>query len=87
MSKIIVPYDEMIQRAGTIRQQAELVRAEVQILDANVKNVEWMGNRARRFFDMWEQARPQMLEWARILEAFAAELEDQGRRIRDVDLS
>ncbi len=87
MSYIKVPYNEMIQRAGVIQQQAEMVRAEVQRLDGSVKSVEWMGQRAGRFFDMWEEARPQMLEWAAILEAFSAELRAQGERMKQVDES
>jgi WXG100 family type VII secretion target len=86
-SMIKVPYQEMQQRAGVIRQQASLVRAEVQALETNVDSVEWMGNRARRFFDMWEEARPMMLQWADILEAFADELEQQARRMEAVDNS
>ncbi len=84
-SMIKVPYVEMQQRAATIRQQASLVRAEVQALEANVDTVEWMGNRARRFFDMWEEARPQMLQWADILDAFADELDQQAKRMEMVD--
>lgn len=87
MSYIKVPYNEMIQRAGVIQQQAEAVRAEVTRLDSSVKSVEWMGQRAGRFFDMWEQARPQMLEWAAILEAFSTELHQQGERMKRVDES
>lgn len=87
MSYIKVPYNEMIQRAGVIQQQAEMVRAEVQRLDTAVKTVEWMGQRAGRFFDMWEEARPQMLEWAAILEAFSTELRTQGERMKQVDES
>ena len=87
MSYIKVPYNEMIQRASVIQQQAELVRAEVQNLDGTVHSVEWMGQRAGHFFDMWEEARPQMLEWAAILEAFATELRQQGDRMKRVDES
>jgi len=87
MSMIKVPYVEMQQRAATIRQQATLVRAEVEALDNNVKSVNWIGNRASHYFSMWEQARPQMLQWAQILDAFADELDQQAKRMEIVDNS
>ena len=86
-SMIKVPYTEMQQRASTIRQQASLVRAEVQALETNVDSVQWMGNRASKFFNMWEEARPAMLQWADILDAFADELDAQAKRMEAVDNS
>lgn len=86
MSDIIrIPYEELYQRAARIRQQAELVRTEVRTLSQTVESVEWMGRRAENFFKMWNDARPEMENWALILERFADDLESQARRIQAVE--
>ncbi len=86
MSDIIrVPYTELFQRAAAIRQQAEVVRQEINTLDETVTSIDWMGQRAQRFFNMWEEARPQMQQWVTILESFATDLENQARRMQTAD--
>lgn len=86
MSDIIrVPYTELFQRAASIRQQAEVVRQEINTLDETVTSIDWMGQRAQRFFNMWEEARPQMQQWVTILESFANDLENQARRMQTAD--
>ncbi len=88
MSDIIrVPYTELFQRAAAIRQQAEVVRQEINTLDETVTSIDWMGQRAQRFFNMWEEARPQMQQWVTILESFATDLENQARRMQTADES
>jgi WXG100 family type VII secretion target len=87
MSYIKVPYNEMIQRAGVIQQQSEAVLAEVARLSQTVDSLDWMGQRATKFKDLWGRARPQMEEWAKILEDFATELRLQGERMKHVDES
>ncbi|KXK24674.1 MAG: hypothetical protein UZ15_CFX003000183 [Chloroflexi bacterium OLB15] len=88
MSDIIrVPYTELFQRAASIRQQAEVVRQEISTLDETVTSIDWMGQRAQRFFNMWEEARPQMQQWVTILESFATDLENQARRMQTADES
>lgn len=80
-----VPYVELLHRASRIRQEAERVRAELLNLTRTVESIHWMGKRAERFFAMWEEARPQMENWAKTLESFADELEHQARRIQAAD--
>ncbi|MBE2184521.1 MAG: WXG100 family type VII secretion target [Anaerolineae bacterium] len=88
MSDIIrVPYTELFQRAASIRQQAEVVRQEINTLDETVTSIDWMGQRAQRFFNMWEEARPQMQQWVTTLESFATDLENQARRMQTADES
>jgi len=80
-----IPYAELLHRASRIRQEAELVRAEIQNLNQTVETLHWMGKRADRFFRMWEESRPEMESWVRTLENFANELEQQARRIQAAD--
>jgi WXG100 family type VII secretion target len=88
MSDLIrVPYTELFQRAASIRQQAEIVRQEINTLNETVQSINWMGRRAERFFNMWEEARPQMQNWVTILESFASDLENQARRMQTADES
>jgi WXG100 family type VII secretion target len=88
MSDLIrVPYTELFQRAASIRQQAEAVRNEINLLNTTVAEIHWMGQRAQRFFDMWEDARPQMENWVTVLENFAIDLENQARRMQAADES
>jgi uncharacterized protein YukE len=44
-----------------------------------------MGKRADRFFQLWNETLPEMEQWVMILETFAAELEDQARRMQAAD--
>jgi WXG100 family type VII secretion target len=86
MSDMIrVPYSELFQRAASIRQQAEVVRQEINTLSQTVESINWMGRRAERFFNMWEEARPQMENWVTILTSFATDLENQARRMQTAD--
>jgi WXG100 family type VII secretion target len=75
----------LFQRAAAIRQQAETVRREIVSLSETIGSIDWMGRRAERFFRMWEEARPQMDNWVTILESFATDLENQGRRMQNAD--
>lgn len=86
MSDLIkVPYTELLQRAQRIRQQAEVVRQEIQTLSETVESIQWIGRRADRFFAMWETAKPEMESWALILENFANDLELQAQRMQAAD--
>jgi WXG100 family type VII secretion target len=86
MSDIIrVPYTELFQRASRIRQQAEVVRTEIRNLNETVSTIDWMGQRAEKFFKMWEDTRPTMESWVTTLEAFANDLENQARRMQSAD--
>jgi len=80
-----VPYVELYQRAARIRQEAQVIRAEIQTLTETVETIQWMGQRAERFFALWEETRPEMEGWVRTLESFADALEDQARRIQAAD--
>ncbi len=80
-----VPYVELFQRASRIRQEADIIRAEIQTLTETVENIQWMGRRAERFFALWDDTRPEMEDWARILEGFAVSLEEQARRMQAAD--
>lgn len=82
---IRVPYAELLQRAARIRQEAETIRAEIRSLKATIESIQWMGRRADRFFTLWEETLPDMEAWVAILERFAAELDDQARRIQAAD--
>jgi WXG100 family type VII secretion target len=84
---IRVPYTELFQRAASIRQQADVVRTEIGTLNETVASIDWMGQRAQRFFNMWEEARPTMEQWVTILESFATDLENQARRMQSADES
>lgn len=80
-----VPYAELFARAARVRQEADAVRAEIQRLSETVESIQWIGKRADRFFTLWEETRPEMENWVRVLEGFAAELEDQARRMQAAD--
>lgn len=88
MSDLIkVPYSELFERAARIRQEADAVRTEINRLTQAVESIQWMGRRADRFFNMWNDARPEMETWVQTLEAFANDLEDQARRMQAADES
>lgn len=88
MSDLIrVPYTELFQRAARIRQETETIRTEIQRLRATVDSIHWLGRRAERFFSLWSETAGEMEEWVAILEGFAAELEQQARRMQVVDES
>lgn len=80
-----VPYAELLQRAARIRQEAEIVRAEIQTLKETVESIQWIGKRAEKFFMLWDETRPEMENWVQILETFANDLEDQARRMQAAD--
>ena len=86
MTDIIrVPYTELLQRAGRIREQADAVRREIQQLTQAVESIDWIGGRAGRFFSMWADAKPEMQRWADALDGLAEELEAQARRMQAAD--
>jgi WXG100 family type VII secretion target len=86
MADIIqVPYTELFQRAARIRQQADLVNSEIETLAGVVDSIQWIGQRAQRFFAMWEEAEPEMRSWVSILRSFADDLDNQGRRMQAAD--
>lgn len=86
MSEIIkVPYAELFVRAARIRQEAEAVRAEIQLLTETVESIQWMGKRAEKFFSLWQETKPEMENWASILENFATNLEAQARSMQAAD--
>ena len=80
-----VPYAELYQRAARIRQEAQAIRVEIQTLSETIENIQWIGKRADRFFGLWDDTRPEMETWVRILETFADTLEDQARRMQAAD--
>ena len=80
-----VPYVELFQRAARIRQEAQTIRAEIQTLTETIENIQWIGKRADRFFLVWDDTRPKMESWVRVLENFADTLEDQARRMQAAD--
>lgn len=80
-----VPYAELLQRAARIRQEADTIRAEMKTLRETIESIEWMGKRADRFFQLWNETLPEMEQWVMILETFASELEDQARRMQAAD--
>lgn len=80
-----VPYAELYQRAARIRQEAQAIRVEIQTLAETIENIQWIGKRADRFFGLWDDTRPEMENWVRILETFADTLEDQARRMQAAD--
>jgi WXG100 family type VII secretion target len=80
-----VPYAELYQRAARIRQEAQAIRVEIQTLAETIENIQWIGKRADRFFGLWDDTRPEMENWVRILENFADTLEDQARRMQAAD--
>ncbi len=86
MSDLIkVPYAELFVRAARIRQEAEAVRAEIQLLTETVESIQWMGKRAEKFFTLWQETKPEMETWATTLENFAASLEAQARSMQAAD--
>ncbi len=86
MSDLIkVPYTELFQRALRIRQEADTIRTEIETLKSTVEGIQWIGKRADRFFVLWNETLPEMEQWVMILEKFAAELEDQARRMQLAD--
>ena len=80
-----VPYVELYQRAIRIRQEAQAIRTEIRTLTETVENIQWIGKRASKFFALWDDTRPEMENWVRILENFADMLEDQARRMQAAD--
>ena len=82
---IKVPYTELFQRAARIRQEADVIRAEIETLRQTVESVQWMGKRAERFFTLWNDTIPEMERWVPTLQGFADELESQARRMQLAD--
>ncbi|MBL8116401.1 MAG: WXG100 family type VII secretion target [Anaerolineae bacterium] len=82
---IKVPYTELFQRAARIRQEADVIRAEIETLRQTVESVQWMGKRAERFFTLWNDTIPEMERWVATLQGFADELESQARRMQLAD--
>jgi len=82
---IRVPYAELLQRAARIRQEAQTIRSEIRTLKASVESIQWMGQRASRFFAQWDETITDMEAWVAVLERFASELENQARRIQAAD--
>lgn len=82
---IKVPYTELFQRASRIRQEADAVRAEIQLLAETVESIQWMGKRADKFFAMWHETKPEMETWVQTLENFANSLEAQARSMQAAD--
>lgn len=82
-----VPYAELLQRASRIRQEADVIRAEIRTLREAVESIQWMGQRAERFFTMWEESVPEMEAWVETLEGFATDLETQAQRMQAADQS
>lgn len=80
-----VPYTELFQRAARIRQEADVIRAEIETLRQTVESVQWMGKRAERFFTLWNDTIPEMERWVATLQGFADELESQARRMQLAD--
>ncbi|MBN8618578.1 MAG: WXG100 family type VII secretion target [Anaerolineae bacterium] len=82
---IKVPYTELFQRAARIRQEADVIRTEIETLRQTVESVQWMGKRAERFFTLWNDTIPEMERWVATLQGFADELESQARRMQLAD--
>lgn len=82
-----VPYAELFQRAARIRHEADIIRNELHRLNESVESIQWMGQRADRFFTSWNETRPDMEHWISILEKFADDLEEQARRMQAADES
>jgi WXG100 family type VII secretion target len=82
---IKVPYSELLLRAQAIRQEAEATRAEIQALRQAIESIQWMGKRADKFFTMWENSRPEMENWALLLDNLALSLEMQAQRMQVAD--
>jgi WXG100 family type VII secretion target len=82
---IKVPYSELLLRAQAIRQEAEATRAEIQALRQAIESIQWMGKRADKFFTMWENSRPEMENWALLLDNLALSLEMQAQRMQSAD--
>lgn len=80
-----VPYAELLQRAARIRQEADSIRIEIKTLRDTVESIQWMGKRADKFFMLWNESHPEMENWVTMLENFAADLEDQARRMQAAD--
>ena len=80
-----VPYAELYQRAIRIRQEAQAIRTEIQTLTETIESIQWIGKRADKFFALWDDTRPEMENWVRILENFADSLEAQARRMQAAD--
>jgi len=85
MVTISVPYNDMLTAARSLREQANIIRVEIQRLDEAVHNIQWMSTRAQGFFQSWDSQRPNMNNWATKLESFALELETQARNMQAAD--
>jgi WXG100 family type VII secretion target len=82
---IKVPYTELYQRAARIRQEADAVRGEIQLLTETIESLQWMGKRADKFFAMWQETKPEMETWVQTLDNFANSLEAQARSMQAAD--
>jgi WXG100 family type VII secretion target len=82
---IKVPYSELYQRAARIRQEADAVRGEIQLLTETIESLQWMGKRADKFFAMWQETKPEMETWVQTLDNFANSLEAQARSMQAAD--
>jgi WXG100 family type VII secretion target len=84
---IKVPYTELFRRAQIIRDQADIVYAQINTLAKTMESLNWMGQRKDKFTTMWNNDLPAMYEWVSTLKGFADELERQANRMQAADQS
>jgi WXG100 family type VII secretion target len=88
MTTYVIPWQEMLQRAQAMRDQAQTIQNEINRINQTVEALDWMGQWAEAFFGDWENnARPAMQEMVTTLNQLADDLEAQAAAARDVDMS
>lgn len=88
MTTYQIPWQEMIQRASAMRDQAQTIQGEINRINGTVESLDWMGNWAQAFFRDWENtARPAMEQMVTTLNQVADDLESHAIIARDIDMS
>ena len=79
--------DMLRQQAAVIADNADVVQSQVSASAAEVDALRhtFLGNRARKFFAAFDNARQDMERWDDIVRSFAAELEAAAARLEAAD--
>jgi len=85
--EIIGRIEEMRRGGNTIKENAEIIQREVLRVDELLQPLRssFLGNRAKDFFQKYDQAKVDMDAWDEIVLSFADELLEAARRLEAAD--
>lgn len=85
--EIVGRIEEMRRGGNTIKENAEIIQREVQRVNDLLEPLRnsFLGNRARDFFQKYDQAKTDMEAWDEIVLSFAEELLEAARKLEAAD--